>query len=394
MNNEKIIYLDNSATTRPSDASLTKMREALSVSFANPGSVHKAGNEAHRLLEEARSIIGLTLGVRRPQDGSIIFTSSGSEANNLAIFGSIRAKDRPMKGDSRGSVLISDSEHPSVSRTAESLEAEGFRIIRVPTAGGVLDLDFIKDHCDSSCVLASFMLVNNETGALYDVESAARIVRQNAPKAFIHSDCVQAYLKTRFTSKALGVDALTVSAHKINAPKGAGALYITADVIKGRRLVPTTLGGGQENGFRSGTENVPAICAFSAAAREGFGAMTDRQEKTARLRRLFEESIDQSVQINRPEKGICPIISITLPNIKSETMLNFLSGKGICISAGSACSARSKGPSSVLTAFGLSREDADCSLRISPNHENSDEDILLLCDALKEGILSLAKIKA
>jgi len=393
MNNKKMIYLDNSATTRPSDASLTKMREALSVSFANPGSVHKAGNEAHRLLEDARAAIGLTLGVRRPQDGSIIFTSSGSEANNLALFGSVYAKDRPMKGESRGSVLITDSEHPSVSRAAERLEAEGFKLIRVPTAGGALDLDFIKSHCDSNCIFASFMLVNNETGALYDIEDAARIVRQNAPKAFIHSDCVQAYLKTRFTPKSLGVDALTVSAHKINAPKGAAALYISADVIKGRRLIPTTYGGGQEGGLRSGTENVPAICAFAAAAKEGFGTMAERHERIASLRSLFEEAIGDSVKINRPQKGLPGIISITLPGIKSETMLNYLSGEGICISAGSACSARSKGPSSVLTAFGLSLEEADCSLRISPNHENTEDDILALCSALKDGISSLARIR-
>ncbi|MBE6588182.1 MAG: cysteine desulfurase [Ruminococcaceae bacterium] len=382
------IYLDNSATTCPSEASLEKMREALSVSYGNAGSVHAMGNAAHRLLEEARNALGLTVGIRRPQDGHVIFTAGGSESNNLAIFGSIRAKERD-----GGRVFITDGEHPSVNECANELEKQGFEVFRVPTVGGVLDLDYLRKNCDKTTVLASFMLVNNETGAVYDVAEAARIVRERAPRAFIHCDAVQGYLKTRFTLKSLGVDAVSVSGHKVNAPKGVGALFITAEVIKSKRLVPVTLGGGQESGFRSGTENIPAIAALGVAAIEGFREMASRHERIASLRALLERELCGAVRINRPEKGLDSIANMTLPNIKSETMLNYLSGEGICISAGSACSARGGGVSRALTAFGILPEEADCSVRVSLSHLNSEEEIIRFAATLRDGISKLARIK-
>lgn len=383
-----LIYLDNSATTMPSEASLEKMREALSVSYGNAGSVHTAGNAANKLLGEARAAVGLSVGIRRPKDGHVIFCAGGTEANNLAIFGSVRAKER--KG---GKIFISDGEHPSVNECAAALEKEGFQVLRVPTVGGALDLDFLKRNCDSSTVLASFMLVNNETGALYDVASAAAIVREASPRAFIHSDCVQGYLKTRSTLKSLGVDAISLSGHKVNAPKGAGALIVTEEVIRAKRLVAVTLGGGQEGGFRSGTENVPAIAALGAAAAEGMARFSEKNEKVSRLRALLEEKISDSVRINRPQKGLDCIANITLPDIKSETMLNFLSGEGICVSAGSACSARAKGVSRALTAFGLPESEADCSIRISLSHLNTEDEIAAFADTLKAGLQKLARIK-
>ena len=388
MARDNIIYLDNSATTCPLPASLEKMREALCVSWGNAGSTHIMGNEAHKILEEARAVVGMSLGIRRPQDGHVVFTGSGTEANNLAIFGSIEAKVRD-----GGKVFISDGEHPSVNECAAALEKKGFEVHRVPTVGGRLDLDYLEKHCDNKTVLASFMLVNNETGALYDVARAAAIVRAKAPKAFIHSDCVQGYLKTAFTLKSLGVDALTVSSHKVNAPKGAGALAVTQEVIRAKRLVSVTLGGGQESGFRSGTENIPAIAAFGAAVREGFSERGERAAKVSALRVLLEEKLCSEVRINRPEKGLDCIVNMTLPAIKSETMLNFLSGEGICISAGSACSARSAGVSRALTAFGLPDSEADCSVRVSLSHMNTNEDIETFARVLSEGVLRLAKIR-
>ena len=237
------------------------------------------------------------------------------------------------------------------------------------------------------------MLVNNETGALYSVKDAATIVRQAAPRAFIHCDAVQGYLKTPFTLKSLGVDAVTVSAHKINGPKGAGALCVTEEVIRAKRLVPVTLGGGQENGFRSGTENVPAIAAFGVAATEGYKDFSERAKKISALRSLLESELSGAVVINQPKKSIDCIVSITLPQIKSETMLNFLSGEGICISAGSACSARGQGVSRTLTAFGLSKESADCTVRVSIGHLNTENEIVTFANTLKAGIQKLAKIK-
>lgn len=392
MENEKLIYLDNSATTKPSDASLAKMREALSAYWGNPSSVHRAGDDAHRLLCEARDRVGAAFNIRRPSDGSVIFTSGGSEANSLAMLGSVYAKKRPDKGGSRGKVFISDGEHSSVEAAAAALEADGFTVLRVPTVGGALDLDFIRERADSSTVLMAIMLVNNETGALYDVRGAADIVRAASPKAFIHCDAVQAFMKCRMVPKALGVDSIAVSAHKIFAPKGAGALYVRADVLTGRRLVPIIYGGGQEMGLRSGTENVPAIAAFGAAAKEGMAELQGRVETTEALRDHLIARISDAVVLNIPENRIPNIVNLTLPNIKSETMLNYLSGKGICVSAGSACSTHAPGVSRALRAFGLSDGAADCSLRVSLSHMNTAKELDLFSDALLDGIGRLARI--
>lgn len=392
MENEKLIYLDNSATTKPSDASLAKMREALSAYWGNPSSVHRAGDSAHRLLEEARERVGAGFNIRRPADGSIIFTSGGSEANGLAMMGSVYAKSRPEKGGSRGKIFISDGEHSSVEASAKTLESDGFTVLRVPTVGGALDLDFIRENADSTTVLMAIMLVNNETGAIYDVKGAADIVRAASPKAFIHCDAVQAYMKMRIVPKALGVDSIAVSAHKIFAPKGAGALYVTADVLKGRRLVPVIYGGGQEGGLRSGTENVPAIAAMGEAAKEGAAQLSSRIARAEELREHLISRIKDSVTLNIPAEHIPNIVNITLPGIKSETMLNFLSGRGICVSAGSACSTHAPGVSRALKAFGLSDSAADSSLRISISHRNTKEELDSFADALAEGIGSLARI--
>ena len=383
-----MIYFDNSATTKPSDASLEKMREALCVSFGNPGSVHTAGNDARHMMETARKEAAKTFGVRRPADGDVIFTSGGSEANNLAIFGSVRAKPR-----SGGKIFITDGEHASVENCAGELEKKGFTVLRIPTSGGALDLDFIEKNADSTVILVAMMLVNNETGALYDIKKASDIIKEKSPKALIHCDAVQGYLKTEFTPKKLGVDTMAVSAHKIHAPKGAGALYVTEEVIKSRRLSPVIFGGGQEWGLRSGTENVPAISAFGEAAKEGFAEMSSRREKVLELYSYLCGKIEGMVRINRPREYIPNIINITLPCIKSETMLNFMSQRGICISAGSACSAHSGGVSHALTAFGLPAGDADCSVRISLSHLNTKEEADIFAASLKEGVEKLSRIR-
>lgn len=386
------IYLDNSATTRPSEASLNKMREALTVSYGNPSSVHRMGNEAKRLLDEARKQIILSLGVRRVGDCHLVFTSGGTEANNLAIFGSVYAKDRPMKNGSRGKVFISDGEHSSVENAAERLAADGFTVIKVPTTDGKLDIDFIKANADKDTVLASFMLVNNETGAIYDVKSAFDAIRASSPKAVCHTDAVQGYLKTKFSPISLGADAISVSSHKIYSPKGAGALYLTKDMIIAKRIIPIIYGGGQEENFRSGTENVPAIAAFGAAAEEGKRELEARLAMLGKLYgRLAAGLATLNVRINRPEKAVENIVNITLPGIRSEIMLNYLSGEGICISAGSACSTHSSGPSGALIAYGIPKEEADTSVRISLSHENTEEEIDIFVETLARGIDRLAR---
>ena len=386
-----MIYLDNSATTKPSDASLNAMREALSECWGNPGSVHRAGDAANALLQKARRSAEAAFCIRRPADGSIIFTSGGSEANNLAMLGSVRAKNRPERSGSRGTVMIGDGEHASVEEPAAQLSREGFTVLHVPTRGGRLDLDFIREHADASLILCAFMLVNNETGAVYDIKGAADIVRAASPKAFIHCDAVQAFMKMPLIPKALGADSISVSSHKIYAPKGAGALYVTAEVLRAKRLVPVIYGGGQEAGLRSGTENVPAIAAFGAACDEGMRELSARAEAVKKLSSYLAKKLPEEVRINEPADRLAGIVNITLPDIRSETMLNYLSGRDICVSAGSACSAHSGGVSRALTAFGLPENEADCSLRISLSHENTKAEIDELCAALKEGINKLCR---
>lgn len=386
------IYFDNSATTKPSEASLRKMGEALAVSYGNPSSVHRMGNDAKKMLEEARKKVVLSMGLRRADDCRLVFTSGGTEANNLAIFGSVFAKDRPLKNGSRGKIFISDGEHSSVVNAAKRLASEGFTVLEVPTKDGVLDLDFIRENSDGNTILASFMLANNETGAIYDVKSAFEIIRAASHRAVCHVDAVQAYLKMKFTPASLGADALSVSSHKIFAPKGAGALYLTHEMIKAKRIIPIIWGGGQEDSFRSGTENVPAIVAFGEAAAEGKPELEKRIETITVLReKLLCGLSHTSVRANIPEKHLPNIINLTLPGIRSEIMLNYLSGQGICISAGSACSTHSSGPSHALLAYGLPKEEADTSVRISLSHENTEEEIEIFLGALEKGLNTLAK---
>ena len=383
------IYLDNSATTVPSEASLQKMGEALRICFANPGSVHEAGLQAQELLEEARRQVASSLGVRRATEGQIIFTSGGTEANNLAILGSVFAKARP----SRGKILITDGEHPSVAQVAAKLADEGFVVSCIPTVGGALDLDALEAAANGDVLLAAIMLVNNETGALYPIKEAVELLRRKSPGAVIHCDAVQGYLRTPFAVSSLGVDTLSVSAHKIHAPKGAGALYVSRNLLQRRRIAPILYGGGQEGGLRSGTENVPAIAAFGAAAAEGMAAAEERRAQVAHLREYLLARLPAAVQVNTPARHVDAIVSITLPDVKSEVMLRALSARKIYVSAGSACAARSGKVSSTLLAYGLSGRQADCTLRISLSHRNTEAELDRFAAALAEEIGRLARIR-
>ena len=383
------IYLDNSATTEPSEASLQKMGEALRVCYANPGSVHAAGLQAQELLEEARRQVTSSLGVRRPTEGQLFFTSGGTEANNLAILGSVFAKAKP----SRGKIILTDSEHPSVAAVAAKLATEGFDLCCIPTVGGMLDLDALEAAADENVVLAAIMLVNNETGALYPIKEAAELLRRKSPGAVIHCDAVQGYLRTPFAASSLGVDTLSVSAHKIHAPKGAGALFVSRELLQRRRIAPILHGGGQEGGLRSGTENVPAIAAFGAAAAEGMAEAEARRAQVAHLRKYLLARLPATVQVNTPARHVEAIVSITLPDVKSEVMLRALSARKIYVSAGSACAARSGKVSSTLLAYGLPRRQADCTLRISLSHKNPEAELDRFAAALAEELRRLARMR-
>lgn len=383
------IYLDNSATTALSPSVKEAMAAAMEI-YGNPSSLHTAGDEAGRMLSVARDQIFAAAGFRQADGWRVIFTASGSEANNLALFGAARAKKHfPSKR-----ILITDSEHPSVARAAERLGGEGFEIVEISTKGGALDMAQLRAEAMKGVFMASFMLVNNETGALYDIDSAARTVRAIAPDALIHCDAVQGFLRQNLPRVSCGIDMISVSAHKIHGPKGVGALIVSPAVIKRRALSPVIYGGGQEEGLRSGTENLIGIAGFGKAATEGRLAFTANAEKLKSLYLYATARLAEcGVVLNIPENHVDHIISLTLPNIKSQTMLNFLSAKGICVSSGSACSSHDKKISPSLRAFGLSDKAADSTIRVSLCAENTREDIDSLVAALELGIRSLVKIK-
>lgn len=384
-----MIYLDNSATTEISKSAKQKMLEAMEI-YGNPSSTHKAGIDARRIINEARERVGAALGVARPNPENLIFTGSGSEANNTAILGCVYSKEKR-----RGNKIITtDSEHPSVENVMRKLEKEGFEVVRIPTRGGRVDEERFLSTLDDKTLLISMMLVNNETGAVYDLKKLFAAAKRKCPDAVTHCDAVQGFMKIPFTPKTISADLVSISAHKIHGPKGVGALYISPEIIKQKKIIPYIIGGGQENGYRSGTENIVGIAGFGAAADEAKKGISVSAAKTTALRDLCDRAITfAGATSNLPEGARAPhILSIRLPDIKSETMLNFLSGKGICISAGSACSAHSRKMSGTLLAFGLTERQADCTLRISFSEYNTEDEITAIGEALKEGIDILVRI--
>ena len=386
----KQIYLDNSATTPLSDAAKAKINEALEQ-FGNPSSLHPLGQTARKLVEDARREIAATLGVRGTlTPGQIIFTSCGSEADNLAILGTAYAKER-RRG---GRIITTDSEHPGVESAMLALEKDGFEVIRIPTRDGELDWNAYQDALNNRTFLVSMMMTNNETGAMYDLKRAFALAKAQNPDIVTHTDAVQGYLKCRFTPDVLNADLVTISGHKIHAPKGVGALYVSPAALKRRDIVPTLLGGGQESGFRSGTENVLGIVAFGAAAKDGFANLNTHLPHLLQLRTYAEEKLSAlPVKLHIPTGARAPhILSLSLPDIKSETMVHALSQSGICVSGGSACSTHSKKLSRALLAFGATEAETECALRISFSHYNTTEDVDALVEALAANIEKLVKI--
>ena len=381
-----MIYLDNSATTELSENVKKAMITAMDC-YGNPSSLHTEGLAARKLLMDSRAAVMSALGER---SGKIIFTSCGSEASNLVFFGASRAKSRRVAKR----IVITDSEHPSVENPAVALEKEGFEVFRISTKGGRLDEASVEEAMSQPVFIVSLMLVNNETGAVYDVGKVFRIAKAKYPDVICHCDAVQGFLKLPFTPTGIGADAVTLSGHKIHAPKGVGALWISDRAVKEKRFSPIILGGGQEDGFRSGTENTIEIAGFAEAAREGKASFASDAELMRGVRDYFmglPELAERNIRINSPEFAAPHIISITMPGIRSETVLHFLSAKGICVSAGSACSSRSGKQSRALLAFGLTKKEADCTVRASLSRFNTREDVKALAAALAEAADTLIR---
>lgn len=391
MNTE--IYFDNSATTALCAEAKCAMVDIIENVYGNPSSLHSIGLKAEKVVSAARNDILASIGVRG--DGrQLIFCGSGSEANNLATIGVYSSKKRR-----EGTKIITTAgEHSSVEAAMSRLEALGATVVRLSTKNGAIDTDELRAALTPDTALISVMLVNNETGARYPVEEMFKIAKQRVPDIICHCDAVQAYGKIKFTAKSLGADLVTVSAHKIHGPKGVAALYVSPEVQKRKAIIPVIHGGQQENGLRAGTENTVGIAGFGAAAKvlvNDFAKNALQIDEVSKyiLERISTDEKFGEIRINRPQSAVSSIINITLPNIKSETMLHFLSGKGIFISSGSACSSHAKSVSRALSAFGISDKEADCSVRISISKFNTIEEAKFLCDTLAEGLSSLIRIK-
>lgn len=380
-------YFDNAATTHICAAAASAFKEA-EENYGNPSSLHSLGFEAQKLLSASRRSLCDILGIRDPKS-ELIFTGSGTEANNTALFGVAYAKNQ----NAGKKIVISDSEHPSVKNAAEELHRRGFGVYELKTKGGVIDPAELEDAVDGNTFLVSVMTVNNESGAVYDISKLCAAAKCKNKNVIFHTDATQAFMKTPLDAEKLGVDLMTVSAHKIGGPKGVGALYVSSGVIKARAVSPYLFGGGQEYGLRSGTENVPGAAAFAAAAQYRKANFTADSEKVARLSEYISSSLSSlGVRINVPAGGrVKNIISATLPGIKSEVMLHYLSGLGVYVSSGSACSSHHPGLSVPMRNFGLSDAQADCTLRISISPENTEEEADMLLSGVAGGLKTLIR---
>ncbi len=387
---QKEIYFDNSATTKISEKALEKYVSVSREIYGNPSSLHGLGFMAEGELNSVRKTIIKSLGAT---GSTVVFTASGSEANNLAIIGRALSKDRYRNG---GKIITTSGEHASVSEPLNSLEKMGFRIAYIPTKDGKLDIDALESELTKDVILVTMMMVNNETGALYDTLSVSKLMKQRCPEAVLHVDATQSYMKMPFTKASIGADMITISSHKIEGPKGVGALVIDKEIMKKRGITPLVLGGGQENGLRSGTENVPAVAAFGEAIEIAMAELRQRYSATSSLRDYLIEKIEgdselSDISITKPQRHAPHILNITLPMIKSETMLHFLSSYGIYVSSGSACSSNSHHVSSALVSFGRSAEEADSSIRISFSHRNTKEEIDRFIEVLKIGLSKISR---
>ncbi len=368
-----MIYFDSAATTAPSEQALLAAENAFKI-YGNPSSVHSAGLEGKKLIDQARKSLSRAL-YCKPEE--IIFTSCGSESNNQAIFGAAKLRIRRSKR-----IITTDSEHPSVSEPIKALESEGFEVVRIPTVGGKLDINALENALEGGAAFVSIMLANNETGAKYDIPAVRRAIDKSGCGALLHCDAVQGFLKIKDKREIVkNCDMASISAHKIGGFKGVGALYIKSGI----KLPAFIKGGGQENGLRSGTENVIGISAFGAAV-ESFN-----ENVTSHISEIYAYLVEglskkDGFKLNIPENHIDTVISLSVKGVRSEVMLNALNSEGICISAGSACSAR-KGVSHALSGFGLPKEEIENTIRISIGSNNTKEE----CDILVEKLDEVAK---
>lgn len=370
------VYLDNSATTRPSDAVVTAMSAAMAQHWHNPSALYKPAMQVEKMIAAARKVCLEAAGAAGHR---LIFTSGGTEADNIAIFGHLRRMKKP------GKVLILSVEHPAVLACEEEIRRMGHQVGMLPVKrNGVLDLDALDSQLDESVHLICVMQVNNESGAIQPLQDVVRLRNAKCPQTAIHVDGVQGFLRVPLDFGRLGIQSYAFSGHKIHACKGVGGLI----VHKNHKLNPIVFGGGQEDGFRSGTENVPGIVGLGEAVKT---YPKDGAAHMAALKRHMWERLQEAVPkavLNGPawDDGACAphILNVSLPPVRSQTMLFALEGDGVYVSAGSACASRKQKVSGVLTAMGLSTQMADTALRFSFCPENTAEEIDYAVECVKK----------
>ena len=370
-------YFDNSASTRVLDSVKDIVVKTMTEDYGNAAAKHRKGMEAERYIREARRIIAGTL---KAAEKEILFTSGGSESNNMALIGTALANQRA------GRHIISTAvEHPSVYNPLTYLEELGFEITFLPVDhNGHISLQQLEEAIRPDTILVSVMYVNNEVGAVEPIEEISRIIKAKNPSVIFHVDAIQAYGKYVIRPKKQGIDLLSVSGHKIHGPKGVGFLYIRSGV----KIKPLIYGGGQQNNLRSGTENVPGAAGLGVAAKEMY---TDHEEKIHRLTELKDYMTDRLGEIEgtlvNSKKGTesAPqIVSVSFEGVRSEVLLHALEDKEIYVSSGSACSSHHPGISGTLKGIGLAQKYLDATIRISFGIFNTKEEIDYCIDTLKE----------
>ena len=366
-----MIYLDNAATTRVCPEAAQAALEVMTRDFGNPSSRYALGRAAAERLAAGRAVVARALGCRAEE---VVFTSCGTEGDNWAIRAALELGKRKGKH-----IVTTAIEHAAVLEPLRALSAQGYEVTYLrPDRSGRISPAQVEGALRPDTVLVSMMLVNNELGTVLPVAQAAKLVHQKT-KALVHCDAVQGFLKVPFTPKELGADLLTVSGHKIHAPKGIGALYIRG----GLKFPPMIRGGGQESGLRSGTEATAQIAAFAAAVEAGAASLEGDMAHMAALKEETLQRLTAQVPgLKRVGEGTAPhILAVTLPGYKSEVIVRFLSDRGICLSSGSACH---KGkPSHVYAALKLPKKELDGVLRISFSYDTTLEDVQALAEGLK-----------
>lgn len=375
-----MIYLDNSATTKPCKEAVEAMADALTEHWGNPSALYGFGIDASAMLRSARYKVAAAMGA---ESDRVFFTSGGTEADNWAIFGTVKRFGKKNKH-----IITTAVEHHAILRCMNELEHQGYEVTYLqPDELGNISLDSLKKALRKDTLLVSIMMVNNETGAMMPIDKMAKLTHKISPDAIFHTDAVQGFLKVPFSAKSLGADLISVSSHKIHGPKGAGALYIGPRL---KSFPPLLLGGGQEHGYRSGTEGTPAIFGFAAACE---ACKATFLQDTTREKELLNGLIKKlskldGVKINGTHDAP-HILSVAIPGLPTQNSVNLLQDAGICVSAGSACAKGHR--SHVMTAMKLKPEVIDGSFRVSICRDTTEEELNRLAEVIENELLPRAR---